>query len=218
MHAKDVMSAPVLSVLPDTPVELAAKLLAGSGYATLPVVDAEDRLLGVITAAALPRKRSAPGHWAMVGDSASQGPHEPRVPRKPAKVASFTRTDMLATGPETQVSALARLMLEHQVHAVLIVEDGVLAGIVTRHDLLRVTACDDQIVAVDVWNHLCAAGRPGWDVRVEDGMVELRCDQANEIQRRVALVVAGSVPGVIGVRVVDPTFSTAESGDADRNQ
>jgi CBS domain-containing protein len=195
MQAKDVMTAPVLSVLPATPVELARKLLTSNGYASLPVVDEDDRLLGMVTEASLREERPTAER------TPAGGPVEPRW----ACVGSVTETDILSIGPDTQVSTLAWLMLEHAAHTVPVVEkDGGLAGIVTRHDLVRLLARDDQIIACDVRDHLSVSGHLQWGVTVDGGIVELHCEHANEIERHIATIVAGSLPGVIGVYIVDP--------------
>lgn len=197
MKAKDVMSAPVLSVLPETPVPLAAKLLAGHGYCALPVVDQDDHLLGLLTAAELEEKGPLP---RLLG--VGQRPEPAIAP--PLTVGRLMRTDVLATEPDTPLATLARAMLAHEVHAIPIVDAGVVVGIVTRHDLLRLIARDDQVIASDVRDHLSAAGYWGWAVTVVDGMVMLCCADATEMERRIAVVIVGSLPGVVGVRVIGP--------------
>src|SRR5215469_3280368 len=57
MRARDVMSAPVITVTPDDAVKYAANLLASRGYTALPVVDGDDRLIGIVTEADLVRDR-----------------------------------------------------------------------------------------------------------------------------------------------------------------
>jgi len=57
MRAKDVMSAAVATVRPDTPAKEAARLLTTHGYTALPVVDEDDVLVGIVTEADLIRGR-----------------------------------------------------------------------------------------------------------------------------------------------------------------
>ena len=57
MKARDIMSKPVVRVGPDTPVSEAASLLVEQGFASLPVVDGAQRLVGIVTEADLVRNR-----------------------------------------------------------------------------------------------------------------------------------------------------------------
>ncbi|MGY6651549.1 CBS domain-containing protein [Amycolatopsis sp. TRM77291] len=70
MRARDLMSAPVVTVTPGTTAKHAAELLAERGFTALPVVDEDDRLIGIVTEADLIRNRfphdvrSGTGHEA----------------------------------------------------------------------------------------------------------------------------------------------------------
>lgn len=195
MRAKDVMTRPVIQVMPDTFVKQAAMLLTGHGFTTLPVVDEADHLVGVVTEADVLRGRIAPG-------PRNAGAAPPPAP--PMTVASIMSTEVDTASPETHVATLTRLMVDKRVRAVPIVDDeGRLAGIVTRRDLLRTIARDDEVIARDVRHHLSAAGHQPWQVSVAGGMVTLTSEGADETDRHVATVVAAGLPGVTGVRVVE---------------
>ena len=49
MHAMDVMTTEVITVRPDTPVQAVAKLLSERGISGVPVIDAADRLIGIVS-------------------------------------------------------------------------------------------------------------------------------------------------------------------------
>ena len=57
MRARDIMTTPVTAVRPETPIKEAATLLAGNGFTALPVVDSDERLVGIVTEADLMRDR-----------------------------------------------------------------------------------------------------------------------------------------------------------------
>jgi acetoin utilization protein AcuB len=61
---------------------------------------------------------------------------EPR-PNQPMLVRDWMQPDPLTTGADTLVSEAKRLMSEHQLHALPVVEGGRLRGLVTRANLLR---------------------------------------------------------------------------------
>jgi CBS domain-containing protein len=196
MRAKDVMTRPVVRVMPDTFVKQAAMLLTAHGFTTLPVVDEEDHLVGVVTESDVLRDRITP-------DSRTDGGASPSPPAM--TVASVMSTQVDAASPGTHVATLTRLMLDRRVRAVPVVDDdGRLTGIVTRRDLLRTIARADDVIARDVRHHLSAAGRRPWQVSVSGGMVTLASEGADETDRHVATVVAAGLPGVVGVRVVKP--------------
>ncbi|HEX6355778.1 HPP family protein, partial [Actinophytocola sp.] len=45
MRVRDIMTTPVMTVRPETPIKEAAALLAARGFTALPVIDAEYRLI-----------------------------------------------------------------------------------------------------------------------------------------------------------------------------
>src|SRR5438270_6785063 len=57
MRARDVMTSPAITVTPGTTVKEAATLLAVNGFTALPVLDDDDRLIGIVTEADLVRDR-----------------------------------------------------------------------------------------------------------------------------------------------------------------
>jgi CBS domain-containing protein len=59
MKARDVMSSPVITVGPDTPIRAAAELLVSHGYTAAPVME-NGRVIGIVTEANLMRDRIHP--------------------------------------------------------------------------------------------------------------------------------------------------------------
>jgi CBS domain-containing protein len=57
MRARDIMTNPVTAVRPETPIKEAAAVLAVNGFTALPVVDGDDRLIGIVTEADVVRDR-----------------------------------------------------------------------------------------------------------------------------------------------------------------
>jgi CBS domain-containing protein len=198
MRAKDLMTSPVVTVGRDTPAKDAARLLVTHGFAVLPVIDAEDRLLGVVTEADLLRDRLLPDPRDLIHDR----PPEPTRPAPPT-VAGVMTTEVVTAAPDTHAAELSRLMVDRHLRAVPVVEGDRLVGIVSRVDVLRTIARDDDAIAWDVRRHLEAAGRRRWEVAVADGVVTLASEGADETDRHIATVVAGCAPGVVDVRIRD---------------
>jgi CBS domain-containing protein len=57
VQARDVMTHEVVTVGPDTSAKYAAEVMAAHGFAALPVVDAADRLVGIVAEADVLRDR-----------------------------------------------------------------------------------------------------------------------------------------------------------------
>jgi CBS domain-containing protein len=57
MRARDIMTSPVITVRPAMTIKEAARLLATHGFTALPVVDDDERLIGIVTEADLVRDR-----------------------------------------------------------------------------------------------------------------------------------------------------------------
>ncbi|MBK1787387.1 CBS domain-containing protein [Prauserella cavernicola] len=199
MLAREVMSAPVVTVTPDTPVRTAAALLADRGFTALPVVDDDGWLLGVVTEADLVRGRFRQD---------IRSPHDGEV----AEPSAGSTTGEVMTAPAVAVSVLldvveiVRVMLDEGLRSVPVVDGERVVGIVSRRDLVRMLARDDERLARDVRNRLAMVGTPDrWSVRVADGVVTITDPRDDEADRHVATVLAESVPGVLRVRCVhDP--------------
>lgn len=127
MPARDVMSSPVITLRPDVPVHAAAALLVSHGFTGAPVVDAEHRLIGVVTEADLVRGRIVPDGWS-VGD----GP-EPTV----GQVMTPSPTTM---PPDADLADIVARMLDDGIRSMPVVEDGRPVGVVSGRDALRVVA------------------------------------------------------------------------------
>ena len=118
MRVDQAMSAPAVTVTPDTPIKEAATLLASHGFTALPVVDPDGDLVGIVTEADLLRDRIR---------------HDARSPllnRKltaepaPATVGEVMTGDVFSARPFTDVADLADEMHRLGVRSVPVVENG----------------------------------------------------------------------------------------------
>jgi CBS domain-containing protein len=199
VRAKDLMTSSVATVRLDTPAKEAARLLAAHGYTALPVVDGEGELLGVVTEADLIRNRILPDPRTLIDD----GPLPPVEPAGSLVEAVMT-ADPVTVTPITDAVAITRVMLDRHLRSLPVVDGARLVGIVTRRDVLRTIARDDQDIAHDIRHRLAIACRRSWEVEVADGVVTLATEGDDAEDRHVAEVVAAALPGVLEVRVVDP--------------
>src|SRR5438132_44793 len=89
MRARDLMTAPVITVHPWTSAKEVAELLSRHGFTALPVVDDDDRLIGIVTEADLIRGRI---------------PADPRYVDEPRETTSGQTVGDLMTSPATAMS------------------------------------------------------------------------------------------------------------------
>ena len=198
MRAKDIMSAPVISVRPETRVKDVAVLLIEREIGAVPVVNENDELVGIVSEADLVRLEEIPDPRQQITDL----PHF--VAEAPRTAAEVMTSDVIALSDGAGVAEVARVMVERAIKHVPIVSDGKLVGIVARRDVLRVLARKDELIADDLVNlfgdEALVLGRIG--VGVSDGIVTLEGPK-DPRDRRLAEVLARSVPGVVAVRYVD---------------
>jgi CBS domain-containing protein len=168
--------------------------LASGGFTALPVVDADDRLVGIVSEADLVRGRFPRDPRALI--TAQQERRE--APTAAATVGEVMTAEVISAPPGTDVVDLVTAMLAEHVRSVPIVDSGRVVGIVTRRDLVRALARDDDAIAAAVRHRLeTYGGCDRWTVEVRDGQVRIGDTFDDPTDRHVAVVLAESVPGVI---------------------
>jgi CBS domain-containing protein len=118
--AADLMTTDVTTVSPETTMELAIELLLERGVSGLPVVDADGRVLGVIT------------EFAMLAVA-----YDPVIRADPVRL--HMTKPVIVVDKTTPVGRVADLMLLHRIRRVPVTRDGRLLGLISRRDVLRVT-------------------------------------------------------------------------------
>lgn len=190
MRARDLMTAPVITVHPWTSAKEAAGLLSTHGFTALPVVDDDDRLVGIVTEADLIRGRIPvdPRHAHEHHEAASAG--------KTAGDLMSSPVTAMSTG--TDVADLCQALVDARIRAMPIVDGSAVVGIVTRGDVVRVLAREDVEIARDVKHRLEIYGGGGrWAVDVREGCVHITDQFDDDSDRHVARLLALAVPGVV---------------------
>ena len=115
--ARELMSSPVRSIRPETSVGEAHRILLRYGHSGLPVVDAGDRLAGIISR----RDIDIALHHGFS--------HAP--------VKGYMTPQLKTIGPDTLLPEIESLMVMYDIGRLPVLENGQLVGIVTRTDVLR---------------------------------------------------------------------------------
>ncbi len=190
MRARDLMTAPVITVHPWTSAKEAAELLSTHGFTALPVVDDDERLIGIVTEADLIRGR-------IPVDVRNANEH--REAASVGKVVGDLMTSpatAMSTG--TDVADLCQALVDARIRAMPIVDGSAVVGIVTRGDIVRVLARADTDIARDVKHRLEIYGGSGrWQIDVRDGCARILDQFDDGSDRHVARLLALAVPGVV---------------------
>ncbi|MCE8016046.1 CBS domain-containing protein [Halomonas sp. MCCC 1A17488] len=151
MQAVDVMTPKVITVSPDADVREIARLLLENNISAVPVVDAEERVLGIVSEGDLMRRvgsgsEQSKSWWLKAfftgGNSASE-----YVKTHARKAHEIMTRDPITIGEDESLQRVAKLLEKHHIKRVPVVRDGRLVGIVSRANLLRgfsATAPDAQ--------------------------------------------------------------------------
>jgi CBS domain-containing protein len=220
MHSlvKDLMTTPVVTVGPETPFKEVVVRLAEHRVSAVPVVDNDQRVLGVVSEADLLLKEEYPEPEQ---DIPLWWTKRTRLNR--AKAAASMARDLMtvavvAIAPEATAAEAARRMHTAGVKRLPVVEGGRLVGIVSRADLLKVFGRSDAAIRreiiedVIVGEFMMAPSR--FFLHVTDGVVVLQ----GRVERRSLLpYVVRAVQGVEGVvRVENRLTYDLDDRDTDR--
>ncbi|MBI2169130.1 MAG: CBS domain-containing protein [Actinobacteria bacterium] len=208
MRVRDVMTSDVVSVAPDTPFKEVVSALLRRGISATPVLDAERRVVGIITEADLMAREVYDGRrrrpLRLIAEYFS-GRDPGWLRRSEALVARELMTRAVHTvEPEADVRQAARRMLEENIKRLVVVDhSGRLIGIVTRADVLRLFYAPDSAVVEAVAELLADEWRvpDGIDVdySVLDGIVRLEGSVHFPSDRTVVEHMVQGLPGVVGI-------------------
>ncbi len=201
MYVREVMSSPAVTVTSETPVKQAAGQLAENGFTSMPVLDADGALVGVVNEADLLAHRFPP-------DPRTPGPR-PHADRPGVTVGDVMHTDVVSSRPQEGVSDLITALREAGIRAVPVVDGQVVVGMVTYGDLLQAMARDDTLIAADIERRLCHyTGHDHWRVCVTAGEVVLTGVESDPVNRHTAQLIAEAVIGTATVRLVEPASAS----------
>ncbi len=206
MQVRDVMTREVVTVGPDTSAKDVAAVMAERGFAAVPVVDTDDRLVGIVAEVDVLRDRL---------------PQDPRLhlrraegtggPPPPVSVGEVMTEAVRTVEPGSDLADVARLFVDHRLRSAPVLDGDRLVGIVSRRDLLRALVRPDEEIRRDLLR--LVEGYTGeldaWDVSVTEGVATVRRTRGEPqgpdgTEERALEALARTVGGVVGVRVPAP--------------
>ncbi|MFE6196135.1 CBS domain-containing protein [Streptomyces sp. NPDC057838] len=208
-EVSSVMTTDVVRVTYGTPFKEVARLLARHRISGLPVVDDDQRVIGVISETDLmlrqadipdPLRPARRFRWAALTRGAR---------RQAAKARARTAGLLMSAPPVTAhagdtIVQAARTMARRRVERLPVVdEDDRLVGIVTRRDLLQVFLRPDPEIRREVIEEVLARalwlGPRGVDVSVVDGVVTLDGCLERKSETEIAVSMTRRIDGVVAV-------------------
>ncbi|MFI0901065.1 CBS domain-containing protein [Streptomyces sp. NPDC020983] len=198
----DLMTHSVVRARPDTAFKEVAKLLVDNGVTALPVVDEDDRPLGVVSETDLVHREAGRPEPAGLPGLLDVPPPESAEERTTA--AALMSAPAVVARPEWSAVQAARAMDQAGVKRLPVVDGtGRLVGIVSRADLLRVFLRRDHLIreeiAGEVLDRTLGISADEVGVKVTDGRVSLH----GSVERRslipVLMRLCEGVDGVVEV-------------------
>lgn len=197
-----LMTAPVVSAAPETPLKKVAAVLVERRISGLPVVH-EGELVGIVSEADIVSleqgagsERSRPLSW-LLGEKVDA-----------AHIEARTAGDVMSAPPITiachqSPATAAALMTKHGIKRLPVLERGKLVGIVSRRDLVRAFARPDDALAREIRREVIM--REFWmtpdgiRIEVHDGDVTLDGAVDTQVTAEALPEAVRKVPGVVSV-------------------
>ena len=215
MRAHQIMSRPVVTVTPDTPIVEAARLMLLRHIGGLPVVDAAGQLVGIVSDGDFIRPvggGTGRRHGRWLGLLMNRDRSTSELPPADGRIVGdiMTSTPVTITGDAT-LAQIVQVMEDGNLKRLPVVDEGRVVGMVTYADFVRALADlastasgpspDDDTLRINI---LAALGRSPcrrsrFNVIVRDGFAQLSGAVRNESLRRAAVIAAQSVAGVKAV-------------------
>jgi CBS domain-containing protein len=212
MRAHQIMTRPVITVAPETPIVEAANTMLQRHISGLPVVDKAGQLVGIISEGDFIRRseigtqRRRGRFLKFILGSGKEATDFVREHGR--KVAEIMTSDPLTINEDTDLEKIVEMMEKNNVKRLPVMRGHKLVGIVSRSNLLQAvaslareipdpTADDDhirnRIIDTLKKNTWCPFGL---SVTVRDGIVHLSGVITEERSRQAAIVAAENVTGV----------------------
>lgn len=216
MQARDVMVSPVVTVGPDATVREVARILMERRISAVPVVDADNKVLGIVSEGDLLHRaesgteRSSSWWLSLLTSDAELATDY--VKAHAIKVQDVMTRDVATAAPEMPLSEIAMLFEKRHIKRVPIVDkEGQLVGIVSRANLLQAIASarpkleispPDSVIRTKFFEEI---RKQPWthtfnvNAIVQDGVVDLWGFAPSLAERTAIRVAAEAIPGVVAV-------------------
>jgi len=144
LTVKNIMKTDIISVTPETEITYATKLLLENHINGLPVIDKNEKLVGIICQSdviAQQKKIPIPSFFSFLDGFISFSSMK-NLEKEVKKISAVTVSEAMTPNPvtvrpDTLIEVVAALMVDSNYHTIPVVEGGKLVGIVGKEDILR---------------------------------------------------------------------------------
>ncbi|CEG54653.1 Conserved hypothetical protein, putative Cystathionine beta-synthase protein [Stutzerimonas xanthomarina] len=144
MKVRDLMTPNPIQIAPETAVAEIARILIEHRINGVPVTDTEGRLLGIVTEgdlvhrAADERLEPRESVWKENFYRSVFRRRTPETDKTEGRTAAQVMTrEVLTVAPEDHVTVAARLLADHNIKSLPVIENERLIGIISRFDLIK---------------------------------------------------------------------------------
>jgi CBS domain-containing protein len=200
---KDVMSTHVIAVRRSASYKEMAAMLHDQRVSAFPVVDDDDKIIGVVSESDLLTKEAFEG--TVPRTLATLSRHRLRSQVNAVTAADLMTTPPVTIGPDEPVTHAARLMYNRRVKRLPVIsDDGRLIGIVSRCDVLRVYSRPDEEIRRQVTEDLILGtfrcDPASFTVTVKDGIVTVAGTPETSLVGQDIIDAVRHMEGVVTVR------------------
>lgn len=230
MHAKSVMSSPVITARPEATVTEIANTLLDNHISAVPIVAEDGKLEGIISEGDLIR-RSEIGtgrrrSWWLNALAGTAMAAEDFIKSHGTRAGDLMSVSVVTIQEDTPLWEIAELLEKRKIKRVPVMKDGKVVGIVSRANLLHALTLqrdaatpapsgDDEELRERIMIVLASESWPDTahlNVVVKDGTVYLWGAVKSRLQSKALRVAAESVPGVKAVEdktaVIETLYGT----------
>lgn len=152
MKVRRWMNEPPITTTPELPVYLAHRKMVENNIRRLPVVTGGGKVIGIIS------ERDA--RTVLLPDEISTPDGEIVPQENPYIVRDVMTRAVIVVGPEDTIAEAVRVMHDHKISGLPVVEDGRCIGVITIHDLLEVLSAALDRHLNEVNEEILAAAKP----------------------------------------------------------
>ena len=142
--AADIMTRELITVTKDVSVKELALLFTGKDISGVPVVDADEQLIGIVTQSDLiyQNKKVHIPAVATILDAFIFLERPAKMDQEMKKIAGATVAEIYTPDPvtveeETGLDEIATIMAEKKLHTLPVLKDGKMTGIIGKRDIIR---------------------------------------------------------------------------------
>lgn len=218
MQAVDVMTTKLVTVEAETSVREIAQLMLQCRISAVPVVDRDQRILGIVSEGDLMRRPEnetdqRPAWW-LESILSTRDQAEDYVKAHGRKASDVMTRNVVEVQEDTPLHEIARLLEQHRIKRVPVTREGRLVGIISRANLLHglvaksaefisPSSPDDRTIRDTIVKTLskeAGINTAMINVVVHDGAVQLWGIVNSADEKRAAQLAAENTPGVVAIQ------------------